>query len=222
LSRFPAAPGIRRQDERAQIGAVASTHIGIERSLVLDGGLVCGLRWSRFAANRGPRLLELDRFQSLRLRGDHVVEPFDLFLKQNVDRPLFGKPLVVRFLEFVERTHQFGMRYGSIGGNAGFRFERSVSFNFHLVFLLEDGEILGLFRRDDSSPRPRLRRTTGHKMNLWRMHQSYRGSVTLSRIIILACPLHRTGVELDRRLTQRDRVSDLKIRTASARCEATL
>ena len=83
------ASGQRFLLKRAQICAVAATHIGIERRLVLDGGLVRRLRCPRFAADRGPRLLELDRFQPLRLRSDHAVEPLDFLLKQNVDRALF-------------------------------------------------------------------------------------------------------------------------------------
>ncbi len=86
----------------------------------------------------GARLLELDCFEPLRLRSNHTVEPLDLFFEQNIDRAFFRKPLIVHLLEFLERTHQLGVRHGSIGGNAGFRFERSVSFNFHLVLLLDD------------------------------------------------------------------------------------
>ena len=42
-----------------------------------------------------------------------------------------------------------GVRYGSIGGNAGFRFECNITFNFHSILLLKNKN-----RRENVRQRP--------------------------------------------------------------------
>ena len=117
--------------ERAQAGALAGAHVGIEGRLVLERRGAA--RRLAFAAERRTRALERDVVEPARLRVDGVVDAGELLLDHDVAGALVGErqALVVGLLEGLEGAHHLGMRHHRVERNARLGLEIIVGVDIH-------------------------------------------------------------------------------------------
>jgi len=75
------------------------------------------------------------------MAADDAIDAGDFFLEDDIGSALFGKFLVIRVLELLERAHHFGVRHHGLGGNALLGFKPGFGIDIH-SFLLCYGHVL--------------------------------------------------------------------------------